>query len=49
MSSKNLPRGQWQLVVTELPYKVGAQLKVLAELDSLTNPESPGGQKDTVG
>lgn len=41
---EELARGQWQLVVTELPYKVGAA-KVLAELDSLTNPKAPAGKK----
>lgn len=41
---EELARGQWQLVVTELPYKVGAA-KVLAELDSLTNPKPSGGKK----
>lgn len=41
---EELARGQWQLVVTELPYKVGAA-KVLAELDALTNPKPSSGKK----
>ncbi len=43
---EELARGQWQLVVTELPYKVGAQ-KVLSEIDAITNPKAPTGKKIT--
>ena len=41
---EELERGQWQLVITELPYKVSAQ-KVLSEIDSLTNPKPASGKK----
>ncbi len=41
---EELSRGQWQLVITELPYKVGAA-KVLAEIEALTNPKPSQGKK----
>lgn len=41
---EELARGQWQLVVTQLPYKVSTQ-KVLAEIEALTNPKPPSGKK----
>jgi topoisomerase-4 subunit A len=36
---EDLARGQWQLVVTELPPGVSTQ-KVLEEIEELTNPRS---------
>ncbi|MCD8338908.1 MAG: DNA topoisomerase IV subunit A [Burkholderiales bacterium] len=41
---EELARGQWQLVVNELPAKIGAQ-QVLSEIDTLTNPKPPSGKK----
>ena len=41
---EDLARGQWQLVVTELPIGVSAQ-KVLEEIDELTNPKIKVGKK----
>ncbi len=41
---EDLARGQWQLVVTELPPGVSSQ-KVLEELDELTNPKVKTGKK----
>src|SRR3954465_6669702 len=44
---ENLARGQWQLVVTELPPGTSAQ-KVLEEIEELTNPKVRAGKK-TLG
>ncbi len=43
-SIEELARGQWQLVVTELPHGVSAQ-KVLEEIEELTNPKLRAGKK----
>jgi len=37
-------RGQWQIVVTELPYQVSTK-KILEQIDVLTNPQPPAGKK----
>jgi topoisomerase-4 subunit A len=44
---EDLARGQWQLVVTELPPGTSAQ-KVLEEIEELTNPKVKAGKK-TLG
>src|SRR5215217_6014280 len=41
---EDLARGQWQLVVTELPPGVSSQ-KVLEEIEELTNPKVRAGKK----
>ncbi|NIC42389.1 DNA topoisomerase IV subunit A [Aquabacterium sp. A08] len=41
---EDLARGQWQLVVTELPPSVSSQ-KVLEEIEELTNPKVKTGKK----
>jgi len=41
---EDLARGQWQLVITELPPGVSAQ-KVLFEVETLTNPQPKTGKK----
>ena len=41
---EDLARGQWQLVVTELPVGVSTQ-KVLEEIEELTNPKVKAGKK----
>ena len=41
---EDLARGQWQLVVTELPHGTSAQ-KVLEEIEELTNPKIKAGKK----
>jgi topoisomerase-4 subunit A len=41
---EDLARGQWQLVVTELPIGVSTQ-KVLEEIEELTNPKIKTGKK----
>ena len=41
---EELARGQWQLVVTELPIGVSTQ-KVLEEIEELTNPKIKAGKK----
>src|SRR5574344_951180 len=41
---EELARGQWQMVVTELPPGVSAQ-KVLEEIEDITNPKVKSGQK----
>ncbi|GAB3669415.1 DNA topoisomerase IV subunit A [Ramlibacter alkalitolerans] len=41
---EELARGQWQLVVTELPPGVSSQ-KVLEEIEELTNPKVKAGKK----
>jgi topoisomerase-4 subunit A len=43
-SIEDLARGQWQLVVNELPHGVSAQ-KVLEEIEELTNPKLKAGKK----
>jgi topoisomerase-4 subunit A len=41
---EDMARGQWQLVVTELPIGVSSQ-KVLEEIEELTNPKVKAGKK----
>jgi topoisomerase IV subunit A len=41
---EDLARGQWQLVVTELPHGVSSQ-RVLEEIEELTNPKIKAGKK----
>lgn len=41
---EELARGQWQIVVKELPYQVSTR-KILEQLDVLTNPMPPAGKK----
>lgn len=41
---EDLARGQWQIVIRELPYQVSTR-KVLEELDTVTNPQPPSGKK----
>ena len=41
---EDLARGQWQLVVTELPHGVSSQ-RVLEEIEDLTNPKVKTGRK----
>ena len=41
---EDLARGQWQMVVNELPHGVSAQ-KVLEEIEELTNPKLRAGKK----
>ncbi|WKB52618.1 DNA topoisomerase IV subunit A [Eleftheria terrae] len=41
---EDLARGQWQLVVTELPHGTSTQ-KVLEEIEELTNPKVKAGKK----
>jgi topoisomerase-4 subunit A len=41
---EDLARGQWQLVVTELPHGTSTQ-KVLEEIEELTNPKIKSGKK----
>ena len=45
---EDLARGQWQLVVTELPPGTSAQ-KVLEEIEELTNPKVKAGQEGALG
>ena len=44
---EDLARGQWQLVVTELPHGVSAQ-KVLEEIEELSNPKARPGRKSVT-
>jgi topoisomerase-4 subunit A len=44
---EELARGQWQLVVTELPHGVSAQ-KVLEEVEELSNPKVRTGRKSVT-
>ncbi|KQY81330.1 DNA topoisomerase IV subunit A [Pelomonas sp. Root1444] len=41
---EDLARGQWQLVITELPHGTSAQ-KVLEEIEELSNPKVKAGKK----
>lgn len=41
---EDLARGQWQVVVNELPYQVSVR-QVLEQLDALSNPQPPAGKK----
>lgn len=41
---EELSRGQWQLVFDSMPYKVSV-MKVMSELEALTNPKAPSGKK----
>jgi topoisomerase-4 subunit A len=43
-TSEELARGQWQLVVFELPHGVSSQ-RVLEEIEELTNPKIKAGKK----
>ncbi len=41
---EDLARGQWQLVITELPHGVSAQ-RILEEIEEITNPKVKAGKK----
>ncbi|WP_404667306.1 DNA topoisomerase IV subunit A [Roseateles asaccharophilus] len=41
---EDLARGQWQVIVTELPHQVSVA-KILEELEKLTNPQPKDGKK----
>jgi topoisomerase-4 subunit A len=41
---EDLARGQWQIVVTQLPYQISTK-KILEEIETLTNPQPPQGKK----
>ena len=41
---EELARGQWQLVVKELPYQVSTR-QILEQIETLTNPQIPAGKK----
>lgn len=41
---EKLARGQWRVIVTELPPNTGAQ-KILAEIEEQTNPKPKAGKK----
>lgn len=41
---EELSRGQWQLVFDSVPYKISV-MKVMSELEALTNPKAPQGKK----
>lgn len=41
---EDLARGQWQIVITELPYQVSTK-NILEQLDTLTNPQPAAGKK----
>ena len=43
-NTEDLARGQWQIVVTQLPHQVSAR-KVLEEIEELTNPKVKIGKK----
>jgi len=43
--SEELARGQWRVVVTELPHGVSTA-QVLSEIETLTNPQPKAGKKD---
>lgn len=43
-STEELARGQWQIVIHELPYQVSSR-KILEELETLTNPQPKDGKK----
>ncbi|HLU76654.1 MAG TPA: DNA topoisomerase IV subunit A [Burkholderiales bacterium] len=43
-TTERLARGQWQIVVTELPPGTSAR-KVLEEIDAITNPQPKSGKK----
>jgi len=42
---EELARGQWQIVITELPFQVSATT-ILSELEELTNPTVQSGRKE---
>ena len=44
---ENLARGQWQIVVTELPHGVSVR-QVLEEIEALVNPRPSTGRKDVT-
>jgi len=41
---EDLARGQWQIVITQLPYQVSTSI-ILNQLESLTNPQPPKDKK----
>lgn len=41
---EDLARGQWQIVVKELPYQVSTR-EIMEQVDTLTNPQPPSGKK----
>lgn len=41
---EDLARGQWQIVIKELPYQVSTRV-ILEQLEALTNPQPPSGKK----
>ena len=43
-TKEDLARGQWQIVIHELPYQVSTR-NILEQLDTLTNPQPPAGKK----
>ncbi len=43
-TKEELARGQWQIVVNELPYQVSTK-NILEQIDVLTNPQPPSGKK----
>jgi topoisomerase-4 subunit A len=43
---EDLARGQWRIVVAELPHGVSCA-QVLSEIEALTNPQPKAGRKDT--
>jgi topoisomerase IV subunit A len=43
-SKEELARGQWQIVISELPYQVSTK-NILEQLDTLSNPQIPSGKK----
>ncbi|MGP1715790.1 MAG: DNA topoisomerase IV subunit A [Methylophilus sp.] len=42
---EQLARGQWRMIITELPYEVSAA-NILAKLNKLTDPKVPDGKKE---
>ncbi|MNR71621.1 DNA topoisomerase 4 subunit A [compost metagenome] len=43
-SREDLARGQWQIVVSQLPYQVSSK-RVMEEIEALTNPQVKAGKK----
>lgn len=41
---EDLARGQWQIVVKELPYQVSTK-QILEQIETLSNPQAPAGKK----
>ena len=46
-STEQLSRGQWRIVVTELPHGVSCR-QVLEEIEALVNPKPSAGKKETT-